>query len=179
MTSSQINEVADLVKVGRRESDFYSKLSEVAFEIGDIKLAESLATKSLELSSSFGWVKFYDGGTRINAFNALRKINTLNASTKAFEVFAHDITSGNYSSSYIEHLDDIVPLLTQNFVLEEIWIEVFGYLQRLMSNSKPHEKLPFLQSIDKPISNTLVDYLLYLTKNPVSFLREVSILFLS
>ena len=179
LTPSQVNEVADLVKVGKRESDFYSKLSEVAFEIGDNKLAESLANKSLELSSSSGWVKFYDGGTRINAFNALRKINATLSCAKAFEVFAHDITSGNYPSSYIEHLDDIVPLLTENYVEEEIWIEVFGYLQRLMSNSRPAENLPLLQSTEKPISETLVDYLLYLSKNPVSLIREESILLLA
>lgn len=179
LTSSQINEVAELVKVGRRESDFYSKLSEVAFEIGDNKLAESLANKSLELSSSSGWVKFYDGGTRINAFNALRKINSALASAKAFEVFAHDITSSNYPSSYIEHLDDIAPLITEKYVEEGIWVEVFGYLQRLMSNSRPAENLPLLQSIEKPISETLIEYLLYLSKNPVSLIREESTLLLA
>ncbi|MDO5614945.1 MAG: NACHT domain-containing protein [Cruoricaptor ignavus] len=179
LTSSQINEVANIIKIENRKSDFYAKLSEVAFEIGDNKLAESLAIKSLELSSPSGWVKFYDGGTRINAFKALRKINSTSASAKAFEVLVHDITSGNYPSSYIEHLDDILPLLTENYVEEEIWVEVFGYLQRLMSNSKPAENLPLLQSVEKPISETLVDYLLYLSKNPVSLIREESILLLA
>ena len=179
LTSSQINEVANIVRIGSRKSDFYAKLSEVAFENGNSELAESLANKSLELSSSSGWVKFYDGGTRINAFNALRKINSALASAKAFEVFAHDITSGNYPSSYIEHLDDIAPLLSENYVEEDIWVEVFGYLQRLMSNSRPAENLPLFQSIEKPISETLVDYLLYLSKNPVSLIREESILLLA
>ncbi|MFN4233866.1 MAG: ATP-binding protein [Bacteroidia bacterium] len=179
LTSSQINEVANIVRIGSRKSDFYTKLSEVAFENGNSELAESLANKSLELSSSSGWVKFYDGGTRINAFNALRKINSALASAKALEVFAHDITSGNYPSSYIEHLDDIAPLLSENYVEEDIWVEVFGYLQRLMSNSRPAENLPLLQSIEKPISQTLVDYLLYLSKNPVSLIREESILLLA
>src|SRR5690606_19834398 len=179
LTSSQINEVSNIVRVGGRKSDFYAKLSEVAFENGNSDLAESLANKSLELSSESGWVKFYDGGTRINAFNALRKVNSALASAKAFEVFAHDISSGNYPSSYIEHLDDIVPLLTENYVEEEIWVEVFGYLQRLMSNSRPAGNLPLLQSIEKTISETLVDYLLYLSKNPVSLIREESILLLA
>ena len=176
LTSLQINEVANIHRIGSRNSDFYSKLSEVAFENGNSELAESLANKSLELSSESGWVKYYDGGTRINAFNALRKVNSGLSSAKAFEVFAHDISSGNYPSSYIEHLDDIVPLLTENYVEEEIWVEIFGYLQRLMSNSKSAENLPLLQSIEKPISETLVDYLLYLSKNPVSLIREESIL---
>lgn len=179
LTSSQINEVANIVRIGSRKSDFYAKLSDVAFENGDSELAKRLANKSLELSSASGWVKFYDGGTRINAFNALRKVNSALAYTKAFDVFAHDISSGNYPSQYIEHLDDIVPLLTENYDEEEIWIEVFSYLQRLMSNSKPLENLPLLHSTVKPISETLVDYLLYLSKDPVSLIREQSILLLA
>jgi hypothetical protein len=179
LTSLQIKEVANIHKIGSRKSDFYAKLSHVAFEIGDSQLAESLANKSLELSSESGWVKFYDGGTRINAFDALRRINPDLASDKAFEVFAHDISSSNYPSSYIEHLDDIIPLITENHVEEEIWVEVFSYLQRLMSNSNPAENLPLLQSIEKPISETLVEYLLYLSKNPVSLIREESTLLLA
>jgi len=179
LTSLQISEVANIVKVVRRESDFYAKLSEIALEIGDNELAESLANKSLELSSESGWVKFYDGGTRINAFNALKKVNPAQSADKAFEVFAHDIISGNYSSSYIEHLGDIVPLITENYIEEEIWVEIFGYLQRLMSNSKPAEDLPSLQSIEKPIFETLIDYLMFLSTNPVLLIREESILVLA
>lgn len=179
LTLSQINEVAKIDRIGSRKSDFYAKLSEVSFENGHSELAESLANKSLELSSPSGWLKFNDGGTRINAFNALRKINPALASAKAFEVFAHDISNGNYPSSYIKHLDDIIPLLTENYVEEEIWVEVFAYLQRLMSNSKPAVNQPLLQSIESPISETLVEYLLYLSKNPVSLIREESTLLLA
>lgn len=142
-------------------------------------MAEVLANNSLELSNESGWIKYYDGGTRINAFNALRKVNSSLAYSRAFEVFAHDISNGSDSNLYIEHLDDIVPLLSENYVEEEIWVEVFGYLQRLMSNSIPAENLPLLQSIEKPISETLVDYLLYLSKNPVSLISEESILLLA
>lgn len=179
LSSAQINEVANFGRVGGRKSDFYAKLSEIAFLIGDNELAERLANKSLELSSESGWIKYYDGGTRINAFNALRKVNPAISFDKAFGVFAHDILNGNYPIVYIEHLEDIVPLISENYVEEEIWSEIFGYLQRLMSNSKPAEDLPTLQSIEKPILETLVDYLMYLSKNPVSLIREQSILLLS
>ncbi len=179
LSSTQIEEVANLARFGRRESDFYAKLSDAAFELGDHELATSLANKSIELSSESGWVKFYDGGTRINAFNALKKINPKLSSDKAFEVFSHDIVSGNYPSSYIEHLEDIVPLLTENYIEEEIWPEIFGYLQRLMSNSIPADDLPSISSINQPIVETLVDYLVYLSKSPVSLIKEQSIILLA
>jgi len=179
LSSTQINEVAMLARVGRRESDFFAKLSEVAFEIGDYDLAKSLANKSIELSSESGWIKYYDGGTRINAFSALKKINPTLSSDKAFEVFAHDIVSGNYTSSFIEHLEDIVPLLTENYNEEELWPEIFIYLNRLFSNSKPIEDLPFLSSPKKPILETLVDYLVNLSESPVSLIKEQSIILLA
>jgi|TARA_R100000479_G_scaffold51000_3_gene23995 hypothetical protein len=179
LSSSQIEEVTKLARIGRKESDFYAKLSEAALTLGNTELATSLANKSIELSSESGWVKYYDGGTRINAFSALKRINPEISSNKAFKVFAHDIVSSNYPSSYIEHLEDIIPLLTENYVEEELWPEIYGYLQRLMSNSKPVENLPILPSLDRPIMETLVDYLVYLSDSPVSLVKEQSLLLLA
>ncbi len=179
LTSVQINEIVDIVNVGRKESDFYAHLSAVALKIGDNELAESLANKSIESSSESGWVKYFDGGTRINAFNALKKVNPTLASAKAFEVFAHDVSSSDYPSSYIEQLDVIIPLLTEYYIEEEIWVEIFSYLQRLMSNSVPADDLPVLQSIEQSILETLIDYLIYLLQNPISIIREESILLLA
>ncbi|MEM8520653.1 NACHT domain-containing protein [Flavobacterium sp. PL12] len=179
LSSTQIEKVANLPKIGRKESDLYAKLSEVAFGMKDEDLATKLANKSIELSSESGWVKYYDGGTRIKAFTALRKINPILSSEKAFEIFTHDIISGNYPSMYIEHLEDIVPLLTENYIEEELWSEIFGYLQRLMSNSKPFEDLPTLASINQPIMETLIDYLVYLSKSPVNLIKEQSLLLLA
>ncbi|MFO7852008.1 MAG: NACHT domain-containing protein [Bacteroidales bacterium] len=179
LSSTQIKEIANLARIGRRESDFYAKLSEAAFKLGDKELATDLANKSIELSSESGWVKYYDGGTRINAFTALKKINPTVASNKAFEVFAHDIVNGSYPSSYIEHLEDIVPLLTENYDEEELWPEIFGYIQRLLSNSKPIKDLPSLASLSKPILEILVDYLVFLSESPVSLIKEKSIILLA
>lgn len=179
LSLTQIEEIANIVRYGRREADFNAKLSETAFELGYHELAKSLANKSLEFSSESGWNKYYDGGTRINAFNALKKINPKLSADKAFEVFSHDIVNGDYPSSYIEHLEDIIPLLAENYNEEELWNEIFGYLQRLMSNSKPIENLPAILSIKQPILDTLVDYLVYLSESPVYLIKEKSIILLA
>src|SRR5690606_16479954 len=73
----------------------------------------------------------------------------------------------------------IVPLLTESYSEEEIWVEIFGYLQRLMANSKPTADLPSLQSIEKPILETLIDYLIYLSKSHISLIRQEAILLLA
>jgi hypothetical protein len=176
LSLQEIKEISTLATIGRRrgESDYFAKLSESALSLGDQELALSLANKSLELSSKSGWVKSYDGGTRIKAFNALKKINSHESSEKAFEVFSHDIVNGNYPSSYIEYLDDIIPLLTENFNEESIWPEIFNYLKRLMSNSSPKYNLPEITAVDKPITETFIDFLFYLSKSPVSIIKERS-----
>lgn len=179
LTSNQIEEIVNIARLGRKESILFAKLSGVAFDLGDKELAAKLAYKSIELSSESGWVKYYDGGTRISAFNALRKINPKLSRHKAFEVFANDIISGNYSGTYVEHLEDIVPLLTENYKEEDLWPEIFGYLQRLMSNSKPTEGLPILASIKQPIIETLIDYLGYLIKSSVPLIKEQAIILLA
>lgn len=174
LSSTQIKEFGNIIGVGKRESDSYAKLSEAAFNLGDEELAIGLANKSIELSGESGWVEFYDGGTRIKAFSALKKINPKLSSNKAFEIFVHDILRGDYSSSYIEYLEDIVPLLTENYNEQDLWLEIFDYLQRLMSNSRPTEDLPTILSINRPILETLVDYLVYLLKSPITLIQAQS-----
>lgn len=174
----QIEEISELAQDGRKKIEFYSKLSEAAFEKNDKDLAVSLAHKSLELSSPSGWVKYYDGGTRIKAFNAIKKIDNSAAIEKAFNVFCHDVVKGDYSSSYIEHLDDILPLLTDNFDIKTIWPEIFEYLKRLMSNSSPIQELPDLRKLIKPINEILIDYLIYLSNHPTFIIKNKAILLL-
>jgi hypothetical protein len=54
LSSNQIEEVAKLPRIGRKDSDFYAKLSEAALELENTELATSLANKSIELSSESG-----------------------------------------------------------------------------------------------------------------------------
>jgi len=174
LTLSNIEEIQSLERNGRRGSEFFAKLSETALALGGKELALNLANRSIESSSESGWVKFYDGGTRIKGFNALRKIDPRLSSEKAFEVFAHDIVSTGYPGSYIEHLEDIVPLITEEYDEKNLWSEIFDYLNRLMSNSNPIQELPELIFVDEPILETLIDYIIYLSKSPVSLIKEKS-----
>jgi hypothetical protein len=173
----QIEEISNIDKKGRRDSDFYASLSKAAFEKGAVGLAKKLAESSLDMSRDSGWVKNYDGGSRIEAFSALRKIDPKASAEKAFEVFAYDITSTN-ANLYIEEVEDIIPFLTTSYNVEDVWNEIFSYLKRLMANSKPIEELPIIFSINKPIMETLVDYLMYLSNSPVSVIKKQSILLL-
>ena len=172
LTSAQILELANIEIKKRRESLFFSKLSSISFTKGDRETARELAERSLLHSSESGWVKHYDGGSRINAFNALRDIDPASASVKAFNFFAHDILNSNYPQSYIQELEDILPLLTVNYDSEKYWPEIFDYLKRLMINSQDNIKLPDLEKDDIEPNHVFIDYLVYLSSNPIVILKE-------
>jgi hypothetical protein len=179
LNSDQIDEISKASKINIRGSEFYSKLSEAALSKDSKELALSLASKSLDLSSSSGWVKYYDGGTRIHAFKALKKIEKTLAIEKAFNVFGHDIVKGGSPGSYIEHLNDILPLLTDDINTKTVWVEIYNYLKRLMSNSSPIQELPDLKTSTKAINEILTDYLIYLSNHPTFIVKDKAILLLS
>lgn len=179
LSLDQIKEFVTFVGYKGKDSVFYANLSSAAFTLGDKELALNLANKSIELTSEAGWVSYYDGGSRIKAFSALKKVLPKQSSNLAFEVFANDIVNSDYLSSYIENLGEIAPLLTDNYNENDIWSEIFSYLKRLMSNSKPIENLPPICSISYPILNTLIDYLIYLSNNPIGFIKQKSTVLLA
>lgn len=169
---TDINEIVSNYNVGMRHYEFFAKLSEIALSLEDRELALKLGKKSLELSNSSGWIKHYDGGSRIIAFNALSEIDSSVSNNLAFEVFSNDVLSSGYPSEYIKALDDILPLLTDSIRIERLWTEIFGYVERLMTNSTPIKDLPELEEVDKSISDILIDYLIYLSNNQVSSIKE-------
>jgi hypothetical protein len=171
-----IEEVKDLAKLKRtrKESEYFSDLSRLALQLGDRNLAINFANQAIELSSESGWVSNYDGGTRRNAFSALKKIDSIESAKKAFDVFSNDVISGNYPSFYIESLEEIVPLIVENYDVEKIWLELFNYLKRLMSNSSPKQNLPKIEYQERPINNSMVDLLFYFSKSPVSIIKEAA-----
>ncbi|MEY8758952.1 NACHT domain-containing protein [Chryseobacterium tongliaoense] len=172
LTIEEIKEISVSAKVRKRESGFYSNLSTAALNKGDKILAYELAEKSLELSGESGWSVGYDGGSRINAFKALRKINPKQASDKAFEIFCQDVLASTYPTFFVSELSNIVPLLSENIVLSNIWNEVFDYVKRLMINSKVSSNIPKFDDTKIDISQTMVDYLLYIISLPIPFLQE-------
>lgn len=171
LSLKELEELAEAYRVSRKSSAFYSKLSKIAFELGGIELAISLGEQALEHSSSAGWTKFYDGGTRVMAFEALQRVSKEKYTDKAFEAFSSDLISSDYPSSYIEQLDEILPLITLKFDAHKAWSEVDGYLHRLMSSSKQIPDIPDFDQKDNPVSSVL-KFILDLARHPVNLVSE-------
>mgnify|MGYP000583773555 CR=1 FL=1 len=171
LTISDVQELSKLISTTRRSTFLYAKLSELAFNLGDSELALELGNAALEHSSSSGWIQFHDGGTRIKAFGALQRVNKQTQTDRAFEVFSKDLIVSNYPSSYVEHLDEILPLISQDFDPAKAWPEVNGYIRRLMINSKAISDLPEFKTNKSP-DEALILLLFNLADHPVFLIGE-------
>ncbi len=113
LSAAQIQELAaSLVHTRRtsRTSLLLSTLSGLALQAGAGALARQLADRAIHTSQATGWVEGYDGGTRLRAFAALKRVNPALAMQRAFDVFGHDLATTTTISLYIEDLDAILPL---------------------------------------------------------------------
>lgn len=171
LSPDQILHLAD-IKKGHHRSDFLSLLSGIACDAKAPKIAHLLALKAVEQSSTSGWMKEYDGGSRINAFLALSKVNENESREKAFDVFSHDILSTSYSLNYIESLDDILPLLNKSYNVLDIWEIVFEYLKRLMTSTSKEEDLPDFTMANDSLAGSYTKLLIFLAQMPPVLVYE-------
>lgn len=175
LTIEQIKELADINEFGRRKSDYFAKLSKCATKLGDDEVAKDLAEKAIATSNDYGWDKWADGGTRINAFLALQKIDNEYAVSKAFEYFTHDAIRHSNPGTLCEQLDNILPVITAQYDVLKVWDEIYDYLKRLMINSTLIKDLPELKPQDRPIESDLIDLVFYLSKSTASIISKKAI----
>ena len=132
----RIQEIREIIKGNRESIDLLILLSERANALGDALLAEHLVEESIAMSSSSGWITFFDGGTRIKSFTALGNIKGSEGIKKAFDVFSYDLLQSESAGNYAEALDEILPVIAPGYNEDAVWSQLFEYLQRLMSTSK-------------------------------------------
>lgn len=177
----RIEQIKELAKFKEQDVYFLMRLSTEALNKGAKDLAIEYINKSLNLSREAGWIRYIDGGSRIDGFDVLKKIDSDTGSERAFDVFCHDIANTDYPQDFLRNLDEIIPTISKdNKVIDEsIWGEVYSYVGRLMSNSSPLKDLPSLNKSDKSIHEILVDFLVFLSVNPVNIIKDKVIILLA
>ena len=165
---ARIQEISEIIVGNRKPIELLVLLSEKAYELGDSALAEQLVNEGISQSSASGWITFYDGGSRIKTFTALRKIKGAAGIKKAFDVFSYDLLHNESSGNYAEALDEILPVIAPGYDEDAVWSQLFGYLQRLMSTSTPSENLPDLSPQDKSLYDNIIDLMNYFSAYPVT-----------
>ncbi len=172
LSVEQIKELAQTKGLRDRKPEFLAILSSYCLKLGNNALAAELAEKALDTSSEFGWDQFFDGGSRIISFLALKQVDEEKSISKAFEYLAYDSINNSNPSQFTLNYDRILPCIASSYDINQMWEEVSSYLNRLMSTSKRELDLPGLDPSNNPISQTLFDHIFYLARHRVNIVSQ-------
>ena len=163
----------------RRE--FQQKLEEAErlLNTGDREKAWDLTLESIKESSPSGWVRFYDGGSRIDACKTLQKIDKERGRAFTIELFADEIKGGfNYGA--MQYLDEIMPLMTDKIDHQRLFEEELPYMNRILrENTVNMNDMPDITPDESLIVDALIDWLIYLAGMPVICLSESAMILLA
>ena len=137
LDSKDVNLLVKAFQNKRQSIHIYSILSKRLCTVGDARGAWKLGEKALNMSGSLGWITRHDGGTRIVAFKALVNANSAEGHRLAYKTLLQDLMDPRYPfQNILFDLQEILPLITDNVPLKEIWDELENYIRVLFSPLK-------------------------------------------
>ena len=154
--------------------EFKKKLAAIKqlAEAGDKEKAWNDAITLLAEGRSSGWVRYYDGGTRIDTCQLLETIDPIKGRAFTFDLFADEVTDGNNYGA-MQYLDEILPLLTEQADASKVFAEQLSYMNRIMrENTSNPLDMPDITPDEWSVSEGLEHWLLYLASQPVMCLAE-------
>ena len=114
------------------ESLALSALSRRLDELGEKNMAWQIAERALGSSSTYGWAKYIDGGTRFEAIAALVAANATAGRERALKEVAANLSSESGNPSDIaRRLLDIIPLLGPGLKPEQFYAMIEDYVKLL------------------------------------------------
>ena len=172
-----IHTLTNLFQSKRNSAQIFAILSEKLCDLGDREGAWSLGEQALKASTAYGWDRWYDGGSRLTAFRALVHADPSRARPLAYETFIRDVSVEFRYPRIALKLNEILPLLTSELPIQEIWSEIERYVHALFDNSS----LPTDGSAEidrQPIPDTahraIADLLLLHIDHPVNAVAQAA-----
>ncbi len=153
LNSAQVYDLAGLFQQKRYGSLALAILSKRLGDLGDAEGAWSLGQQALDLSDPLlGWYRWGDGGSRLVALDALIYTNPTRARPLALQTLVHDLTGDAwYPQNIALHLEEIMPVLTEDVPIREVWYEIEQYLQALFEGSSLPSEGP--DGLSEPITD--------------------------
>ena len=155
-----------------REWELQLATAEKLRKSGREQEAWAATIEALADSSSSGWARFNDGGSRLDICNELQKIDREHGRDFTIDLFARDIPGG-YSYGTMQYLDEILPLLTDNVDNKSLFAEEFDYMNRILREDTCREyDRPEIEPDSSTVCEILRDWLLFLAQMPVICVAE-------
>lgn len=125
------------------------------------------AMDALNDSRPSGWIRHYDGGTRLDACNMLIKIDARKGRDIAWSLLADDLSkSGCYA--FMDRWDEIIPLLDDNIDGLRMFDEQLAYMNRVLRENTCAEcDKPKLSFTDQSVSEIAFGWLSYVAQMSV------------
>ena len=137
------------------------------------------AMETVKKSEPSGWVRFYDGGSRIEACKKLQEVDKEKGRKVTFDLLANDIGK-SYDYGIMQCLDEIVPLLTDQVNYERLFEEQYAYMNRILrENTVCTNDMPDIEPTVDSIEGVIEDWLIYLVETPVICLSERAMMMLA
>lgn len=163
----EVQRLAEEVRAGRAglgDSDQSIVLAHLAQNLavaGQTEGAWELGLEALNTSSSSGWARWIDGGTRVEALAALVAADPVRGRALAFDALARDIEAQPYLAQTVaQELEVILPLLAAVPPTEAVWGEIDGYVRAMFARAPlPDDEPPFPvpgQAEDDVLARSLV-----------------------
>ncbi|MBX7242936.1 MAG: serine protease [Bacteroidia bacterium] len=161
-----IDSIKELNELDLGKEDDFSEIAEKQ-EIFGNRTKEQLL-KAIDESNSYGWFRYYDGGTRINPLEKLILLDKDCGRKKAFNLLKLDLKRHHYDFS--THIYEIFSILIDNLPIKELWVEIKSYLNRMFENAVLVVDVPYLKDKHQSHSILLRECIEYLSMHPITFI---------
>ena len=146
--------IESLGRHGRNSTVLLARL----FELGDRSYVEDRAKSALAQSRSEGWSYYYDGGSRIEPYKILEKIDT-RYFDEAFVQFADDYVQGFRPNPITRFLSDLAAVFWQAPPYDALWAEIFEHFSQLREFQNPAIVLPAGMNLRKEQGHSFIEAL--------------------
>lgn len=113
-----------------------------AGEIGERTLAAEILASMFAHSNRYGWMRRYDGGTRLVYAHALVAIDGDAGRQMAAALFARDYIEGLSARDLLFSLDPILAVIFEKVPIEALWQEFSEHAAQLAEISESQESAP-------------------------------------
>jgi len=162
-----LENVSEILRIKELDWKDLYEVGDTFLQKGQSEAAQFLFYKALEKSKSYGWVKRFDGGSKIKTYQNLKMVESGGkASEMAFHDFAHE-----KDPPYLHVLGDLTNILSlfdKDLNISSINSTIQEYKEQLLKN---YPQITDKVKVSGNLSNEelLIKFLTFLTKFPSRF----------
>ena len=176
--SEEVLELARLFRGDLHRAQVLNLLSARMLALDERERARLLAQEAMEIPQAFGWDRYYGEGTRLDALGVLVQVDLARGRPLVYDTLLRDLLGGKwYPQNAVRNLDEILPLLTPQVPVREVWSEIEQHVSALFASAPPvddHTEVLSEGLADDTAEAALTDLVLSHVNHPVGRLARAA-----